>query len=391
LGGSLPAGQTSIAVDWVTTTQDTLRAAYGTSAHSLTSVVAATTLGNLAGIGYQNQAEFVNLTAGTQYFYTLGTDATVRNFTTLPSTRQANVVVLADHGYVAGQDTVAELLKQGAAGAFDFVIHAGDMAYDLDSSNSATGNDYLNLIQPVAASYPWVAVPGNHEEATNFTEFQQRFRATALTLGKAAGTNTNIYYSFNVGLIHFLAFSTEVWDYYPDAGEQQRMLDFMAADLKAVDRSQTPWVVAFGHKATPDMPTRWDLLEPVLNGGGVDLYFAGHIHNTVRYAPCTWEGTPRIDWASVGGPNNSTYTNPALMTTIIIGGAGNTEGNSDCASAETVEEVWCSQQYGFGNFHAVNASVLQWNFVQSGCFTGSGCPTGSDSLTLIQHNHGPRN
>jgi hypothetical protein len=46
------------------------------------------------------------------------------------------------------------------------------------------------------------------------------------------------------------------------------------------------------------------------------------------------------------------------MTTIIIGGAGNTEGNSDCASAETVEEVWCSQQYGFGNFHERSGWVV---------------------------------
>ncbi len=79
-----------------------------------------------------------------RYFYQLGSNnATyVRNFTTLPSSRQPNFVFLADMGYGNGTYTTASLIQLAQQGAFDAVTIVGDQAYDFDTSSSSVGNDY---------------------------------------------------------------------------------------------------------------------------------------------------------------------------------------------------------------------------------------------------------
>jgi hypothetical protein len=70
----------------------------------------------------------------------------------------------------------------------------------------------------------------------------------ALHAGANAGTNTARYYSFNQGLTHFVAFTAEAYVYARDEAFLQNQLAFLRADLAAVDRKQTPWVVALAHK-----------------------------------------------------------------------------------------------------------------------------------------------
>eukprot|EP00358_Blepharisma_japonicum_P000053 CAMPEP_0202954478 /NCGR_PEP_ID=MMETSP1395-20130829/50838_1 /ASSEMBLY_ACC=CAM_ASM_000871 /TAXON_ID=5961 /ORGANISM="Blepharisma japonicum, Strain Stock R1072" /LENGTH=137 /DNA_ID=CAMNT_0049670019 /DNA_START=117 /DNA_END=531 /DNA_ORIENTATION=- len=55
------------------------------------------------------------------------------------------------------------------------ILHMGDIAYDLDDEDGKIGDDYLNMIQPIAATYPYMTVPGNHEKADNFTQYINRF------------------------------------------------------------------------------------------------------------------------------------------------------------------------------------------------------------------------
>jgi hypothetical protein len=58
------------------------------------------------------------------------------------------------------------------------VIHAGDWAYDLEDNNGEVGNDFLNAIQPVAANFPWMGAPGNHEADSNtFDQYKSRLYA----------------------------------------------------------------------------------------------------------------------------------------------------------------------------------------------------------------------
>lgn len=40
----------------------------------------------------------------------------------------------------------------------------GDFAYDMDQDNARIGDEFMRLIEPVAASLPYMTCPGNHEE-----------------------------------------------------------------------------------------------------------------------------------------------------------------------------------------------------------------------------------
>jgi len=132
---------------------------------------------------------------------------------------------------------------------------------------------------------------GNHERCTdcpaiaelgeenlhNFTEYKARFHATALYAGANAGTNTARYYSFNQGLTHFIVFTSECYLYARDAGFIANQAAFMKADLAAVDRKVTPWVVALVHKDFSMEPEAYATFSPILQDNKVDVLFCGHM------------------------------------------------------------------------------------------------------------------
>ena len=63
-----------------------------------------------------------------------------------------------------------------------------------------------------------------------------------------SNTGNNRYYSFNRDLTHFIVFTAEAYVYSVDAGFIANQLAFIKADLAAVNRNATPWVVALVHK-----------------------------------------------------------------------------------------------------------------------------------------------
>lgn len=101
-----------------------------------------------------------------------------------------------------------------------------------------------------------ICMPGQ----TNFTGYINHFRMPS---PESKGTG-NFWYSFDNGMVHYVVFDTEtdLGDGHqgPDepngpeaenAGPFGKMmnsqLDWMESDLKAVNRSKTPWVVASTH------------------------------------------------------------------------------------------------------------------------------------------------
>lgn len=157
----------------------------------------------------------------------------------------------------------------------------------------------MNDIQPIATRVP----PGNHESDVSYSyaNYVQRFAAQNL-LARRAGSNTNRYYSFNLGPVHFLALDTDAhvypqvtWDILED------MFAWVQEDLANVNRTQTPWIILYSHRAMYCTTTfreciyetqnirdgtlflaqpRYGGLKPLLKKYGIELYFAGHTQAT---------------------------------------------------------------------------------------------------------------
>jgi hypothetical protein len=66
-------------------------------------------------------------------------------------------------------------------------------------------------------------------------------------MGANCGSNSSFYYSFDTPLIHWITFSGETWTMSKQQLQAQDA--WVRADLAKVDRSVTPWVVAFSHKS----------------------------------------------------------------------------------------------------------------------------------------------
>ncbi len=368
-------------------------------------------------------ALFSGLAPNTQYTYAVTSSAAARpvtySFTNAPSDRPPIFAVYADFGF--GNDvSLSALVKDAAQNGFDYVIHSGDWAYDMDSSNSQVGNSFMNSVQPYAAVKPYMYVPhrhpppsarplrldahppsppppplfpffslhrgtvGNHEAYGTqgggaFANYAQRQRALREFAGAACGSNSSFWYSFDTPLVHWVAFSGESWTM--SAAQLAAQDAWLRADLARVDRAATPWVLAFSHKAYMMDSTTWAMYD-FLAELGVDVQFVGHWHQYTRYPPIDSRGGKvAIDAASVSA-DKRVYTNPRYPVVLVAGAPGDGEVNPKGCTEPNA--VYCSGNYGYGWAQAVNATHFHWKWNTTVPVAGSPDPGFSDELWIVK-------
>jgi hypothetical protein len=104
---------------------------------------------------------------------------------------------------------------------------------------------------PLAANLPYHAGPGNHEDFLDFIHYRKRIGAAMpLAEGAPSQGGSGIFHSVSVGLIHFAFVNSESY-FTPQPhglGLLREQRAWLEADLAAVDRSVTPWVVIGLHQ-----------------------------------------------------------------------------------------------------------------------------------------------
>ncbi|KJH48450.1 Ser/Thr phosphatase family protein [Dictyocaulus viviparus] len=211
------------------------------------------------------------------------------------------VCIFGDLGYFHGNSTES-IIKSGLAGKFDFIVHLGDIAYDLHTDNGSTGDNYMNQLEPLISKIPYLVIAGNHEEdGVNFTDYRERFWMPD------NGFDDNQFYSFDLGPVHWVGVSSEYYGYYYLYGTKPVLTQYewLTKDLKSanVNRSKTPWIITFQHRpfycsninsgecqifenrlirrGWLNMPG----LEPLYLKYGIDMGFWGHEHSYERFYP----------------------------------------------------------------------------------------------------------
>ena len=158
-----------------------------------------------------------------------------RNFT---ETIESHFLVYGDFG-VGDQivETMERLIEETENYEYDAIFHVGDFAYDLDSYQGQVGDEFLRSIEPVASKVPYMVAQGNHEDGNRVQHYYYRF--------KMPSPSNNLWYSFNAGKAHFLAYSTEfIFQNYVDLQNQQN--EFIIKDLENYDKEKYPWLIVFG-------------------------------------------------------------------------------------------------------------------------------------------------
>jgi 3',5'-cyclic AMP phosphodiesterase CpdA len=270
---------------------------------------------------------------------------------------------------------------------FDFIIHNGDLAYNLGSNSGETGNDFLTSIEAASARTPYIVTPGNHEFMDSSEQYYNNWFLGQTKLGTNSGSDNPImYYSFDVGSkLHIVVISTEV--YCEDHDSLMPQYEWLSKDLAAVRaRSVQPWILAFGHRqiymgTTSTFHARLMRLglqcndstlqhcdftpcdsnkdcgysiEKLFAQYKVDMYFAGHQHTYNRMFPIS-------DTKTYEAQDMTTYINPQHPVYVISGAAGIQNSHSKelkdkAADSPTVVSV---DGYSFSLVSVINATHLQ--------------------------------
>lgn len=193
-----------------------------------------------------------------------------------------------------------------------FISHIGDISYA--RGYSWLWDHFFTQIEPVAAGVPYHVCIGNHEydwpsqpwkpewaQTIYGTDgggecgvpYSLRFTMPGNSLeptGTRAPATRNLYYSFDVGPVHFVYMSTET-NFLPGSAQY----DFLKNDLESVDRDKTPFVAVQGHRPmyttsyeSRDAPIRAKMLEhlePLFVENKVTLALWGHVHRYERFCP----------------------------------------------------------------------------------------------------------
>lgn len=325
---------------------------------------------------YIHRASMTGLSPGLRYQYHIWNgsagfrDSTKYHFTAMKDGFWTpRIAVMADFG-LENPVSLSSLQSDVEQGSIDCVVHVGDIAYDDYENNGKTGDLFLQMIEPIAASVPYEVSQGNHEAFEDAVHYRNRWTMQNWE------TNQNLYHSFNVGPLHWIAFNTEFYfsnpfpagSYGPYPEFAKRQLIWLEQDLIQAnrDRAQRPWVVAFGHRpfycsgvrhgnCAQETAEVRSQLETLFYKYGVDLVFGGHVHAYERLLP-TYNN-------KVLTAGKDPYLDPLGPVHIIAASAGCLEdvdtfpdGNFSAWSAVRIPD------YGYGYLTAVDAKTL--NFTQ---------------------------
>jgi len=150
--------------------------------------------------------------------------------------------------------------------------------------------------------------------------------------------NGNFWYSYDVGSVHVIAFSTE-----NNLTRGSLQWDWLVNDLAAVDRARTPWIVATGHRPayeSEDYPSDTQVarhlrvdLDKLWAEHRVSLVMAGHYHAYTRTCPV------------INGVCRGTAKRPRGPVHLTVGTGGDTLDSARCRPFHWQES--CMATYGF--------------------------------------------
>lgn len=340
----------------------------------------------LQRILYTCHATMANLTLGSFYNYRVGSNEhgwspiftfkAKKDFSKDPITR---VIIYGDLGISPENElTIDSILNETQVFDYDAIVHNGDFAYDFNSNNGQKGDIFMKEIEPVASKVPYMVSIGNHEKGKRILHYYHRFTMP--------GDNLNLFYSFNLGNVHFLAYSTELafdrWTYL-----QREQEKFINKDLTSYNKERHPWLVVFGHRPlycsanlthSGKLPRRKPPLvrnnvdcltqAPVVRSNfealwikyKVDLVVSSHVHAYERFKSikkgkaekCKEEKLNRVV-----GCKAPIY--------VVSGNPGQDESYAPVSPTPLELSVFQDDHVGFGRITAFNQSHLLWEQVVS--------------------------
>jgi len=368
---------------------------YGTEMFALDSTRNGTSTKFVDG-GDEHSTQFIHrvhlspLKPNTTYFYHVGCSqgwSPVFGFKTVPEGTQGwelKLAVFGDMGAINAR-ALNSLQQDTHRGDYHMAIHVGDFGYDMAYENGAVGDIFMSQIEPIAGYIPYMTCPGNHEWHYDFLQYKNRFSMPNYT------ESESLYFSYNVGPVHFVAISTETYfplysmhdaDKFTDipvVNELNRtriQMEWLVADLEEATRPEVrakrPWIIMYGHRplycsnydgddcqkevsilrnGLDEPQGRMFPLEPLLMKYSVDMFIGAHEHSYERLFPL-------YNHTILKGDGVNPYYNPRGPTHITTGSAGCHELFDHFAPEQPEWSAFRLDEYGFTKLNVLNHTHL---------------------------------
>jgi predicted MPP superfamily phosphohydrolase len=266
--------------------------------------------------------KFTGLTQGKEYSYTCAGETHNIKF---PNGNK--VAYFGDWSETADAKLSVNYLKENS---YNAILNLGDIAYDLHKENGEVGNKFMEFIKPVTQKTPFMLIAGNHESYDGFNDYMKRF-----TLPNKEDSK-NLYYSFNINEVHFIAINSEFGMKKEVAFNEmkEQFKEWFNKDLQQY--KDYKWKVVYMHRPLYCSLTRIELsvcnkdtedlrefFEPMFKE--IDLVVSGHVHNYERTFPVY--NNEFIHDKAVN--ESGDYINPRAPTYVVCGSAGNIYGMSE--------------------------------------------------------------
>ena len=295
---------TSAIVRWRTDIPVPSAVKFGTTHGTYTTTVDST------GSTSRHEIVITGLTPDTKYFYHLstnGTDTVGRHdntyfFKTAPTPGDNSGTVgfwiLGDQGQVGtGQAGVhQEFLATGFRDSMDLILMLGDNAYNDGTDNEFQYQLFDTRLDSVLRNTPMYSCVGNHEvryvtahsiSTPESTPYYEVYNCPANGEGGGVASNTESYFSFDYGNVHFISINAEEEDLDSNTST---MWSWCESDLQ---QNTADWTVAIVHqgpytKGSHNSDTEAEHVDfrenfvPLFERYGVDLTASGHSHSYER-------------------------------------------------------------------------------------------------------------
>lgn len=336
---------------------------------------------NLKAKQFIHCANLKNLESNTRYKYFIFNDTKLREFkTTSKNPGIFNIIFFGDMG-TRDSDLSIKIIS---AYNPDIIIHNGDFAYDMHDNEGAVGDEFLNQIEVIASKIPYIVNIGNHDVIYS-SHYRTKF---ATPSGIWPTPKEAMWYSFDIGQIHFIAYSSETFYTGSPTGHCSQF-EWLKKDLEIANknRKSRPWIIAFAHRPMycsafdfDDCTTGNSLVkqafEKLFYAYGVDIIVESHEHMYERTYP-VFEGVVV----------QTHYVNPIAPIHFITGAGGSREGRQ--LALDLFRREWSAfiyrSHFTVSLFQAINSTHINWKQIRS--IDNKTV----DEITIIQHHHGPFN
>lgn len=299
------ATPTGITIAWTTDVPTDSRVRYGPAPGALSYQLV------LPGNTLHHEVALTGLQPGTQYYYAIGSstqDLTTGDANTFFKTHPAQGSEDAQRIWVIGDAGTALASQTSVRNSYinfinssrkaDAWLMLGDNAYGHGRESEYQLGVFHNMYESILRNTPMWPAPGNHDyycganASANTGPYYDLFALPKL--GQAGGipSNTEAYYSFDLGNIHFISLDS----YGVSLATSGPMATWLLADL-AYAEANAKWIIAYWHhppysKGSHDSDNPTDSgglmqqmrenIVPLLEAHGVDLVLTGHSHSYER-------------------------------------------------------------------------------------------------------------